>query len=70
MHNFFWIGGIVGGIAAAVLLVASLALSADLTEAAVRAMQALCCVMIPYVMARAGDELGWHWRRSGRRVNV
>lgn len=70
MHNFFWIGGIVGGIAAAVLLVASLALSADLTEATVRAMQALCCVMIPYVMARAADELGWRWHRSGRRVNV
>lgn len=60
MHNLFWISGIVGGIAAAVLLVASLLLSADLTEASVRAMQALCCVMIPYVIARAADELAWH----------
>ena len=70
MHNFFWIGGIIGGVAAAVLLVASLALSSDLTEATVRAMQALCCVMIPYVMARAADELNWHWYKPSRRINL
>jgi signal recognition particle receptor subunit beta len=57
MHRFFWTIAIAGGAAGAVLFIASLALSGDMAEATVRAVQALCCVVIPYVVARAIDEL-------------
>ena len=57
MHTVSWIIALAGVTLGTLLLIMSLALAGDSPEATERAAQALCCVAIPYVLARAVDKL-------------